>query len=57
MQTSKDTLTDELPSVFLDVVQVDGVTRESVAVSRSINAPPSKFLGFFITEIPVIALI
>jgi hypothetical protein len=46
-----------VPPIFLDVVQVASVTGERVTMPSSINAPPAKFLGFCVGEIPVISLV
>src|SRR5271154_3036222 len=50
-------ITDELPTVLFHMIQITGVPRVGVTMASGINAPPSKFLGFVISEIPMVSLI
>ena len=49
--------TNEFPSNFLDVVEVDCVTRERVSMTSGIYTPSTKLIGLVVREVPVIALI
>ena len=40
--------TDEPPTILLDVVKINRVTREGVTMAGGIDAPPSHFLGIFV---------
>ena len=49
--------TDELPSVLLDVVEIDGVSGERVTVPRSIDTPPAKLERLIVRQVPVVSLV
>lgn len=57
MQLVDIVVTEELPPVFLDVVEVAGVTRERIAMTSRINTSPAKLLGFLICQIPSVTLV
>lgn len=50
-------LTDELPSLLLYMVQIDGVTRVRITMTGGVNAPSAKFLRLFVGEIPAVPLV
>ena len=49
-------LTDELPSVLANVVQVDRVTGVGVAVTGGANRAAAQLLSVLIREIPLVSL-
>lgn len=49
--------TNELPTVFLDVIQVNSIAGEGIAVASSVDASAPEFLSFLISEVPMIPLV
>ena len=50
-------LTDEMPTVLFNVVQVTGVSGEGVPVASSINASSAQFLRLVVRQVPPVSLI
>jgi hypothetical protein len=50
-------LTDEMPAVLFNVVQVTGVSGEGVPVTSSVNASSAQFLRLVVRQVPPVSLI
>lgn len=49
--------TNKLPTIFFDVIQVTCIPRECISMTSGVYTPSTKFLSFFIGEIPTVSLI
>ena len=49
--------TNELPPVLLDMVEIDGISRERVTMPRSIDAPPAELERLIVRQVPMISLV
>ena len=49
--------TYETPTVFLYMVEITGVARESVSMTGSVDASPTELLRFLVSKVPTVTLI
>jgi hypothetical protein len=50
-------VSEEVPPIFLDVIEVTRIAGERIAMASRINASPAQLLRFLVRQIPPIALV
>jgi len=49
--------TDEFPTILFDVIKITSISRESIAMTSSVDTPSAKLLSLFVGQIPMVSLI
>jgi hypothetical protein len=49
--------TNELPAIFLNMVQVDSISGKGISMTCGIDTPAAEFQRFFVREIPAVSLV
>ena len=57
MQLVDIVVSEEVPPILLDMIEVTRVARECITMTSSINASPAQLLRFLVCQVPVIALV
>lgn len=51
------TRTNKLPSLLLNMIEIDGVARERITVPRGVDAPPAELERLIVRQVPVVSLV